>query len=138
MNRPKLHKTIGNKHIYLATDIDPLLDELESLRDERQPFPTLEEFMEFGLDGKSLGETYSYFAQFKTRPIEVMPEVGERYEGRDKHTRHWIEGKLGFFTINGNLCSEIRPIQTPTRNEVIAKAKELGLTDSEIEVLKRK
>jgi hypothetical protein len=138
MKRP--NKFTVNPDSYLTSDIDPLLDELQQLRNA-EPFPTREEFEKWWMQAE-LGESviesmYDYFAQFKTRTIEVMPEVGREYEATTVDGRT-ISGELmGFFigSDEAEYCKSIRPITTPTRDEVIAKCKALGLSDSEIEVL---
>jgi hypothetical protein len=134
MKRPKIHPTSHNRNAYLASDIDPLLDELESLRGA-QEFPTLQEFEEwYSHGGNGAFDIYDYFAQFKTRTIEVMPEVGKEYE-LSTNGKDWEIIPLSAFYVSGGYYYHIRPIATPTRDEVIKRAKELGLTDSEIEVL---
>ncbi len=137
MKRPKIHPTSHNRNAYLAIDIDPLLDELESLRGA-QEFPTLQEFQMWWM-GTEIGDSptetiYKYLAQFKTRTIEVMPEVGKEYE-LSTNGKDWEIIPLSAFYVSGGYYYHIRPIATPTRDEVIKRAKELGLTDSEIEVL---
>ena len=121
---------------YRESDIDPLLDELEALRNA-EPFPSLEEVSKyFKGDGvfHQITDVYNYFAKFKTRTIEVMPEVGKEYEF--KNGDFWCRKVFdGFMSTDEWICKTIRPISTPNRDEVIAKAKELGLTDSELEVL---
>ena len=130
MKRPK--KFTVNPDSYLATDIDPLLDELEALRGYEK-FPTLQEFAKWtGFCERNVGDIYDYFKAFKT--IEVMPEVGREYEF--KNGNFWCRKVFdGFMSTDEWICKTIRPISTPNRDEVIAKAKELGLTDSELEVL---
>jgi hypothetical protein len=132
MKRPK--KFTVNPDSYLATDIDPLLDELQQLRNA-EPFPTLEEFKEWHAHSNPSRRTYNYFAKFKTRTIEVMPEVGREYEFSDDG-KEWDKDKLLRFESEHEFYTHIRPISTPTRDEVIKRAKELGLTDEEIEALK--
>jgi hypothetical protein len=135
MKRP--NKFTVNPDSYLTSDIDPLLDELQQLRNA-EPFPTREEFekwWDYAKPGEIIRKNiYSYFAQFKTRTIEVMPEVEKEYEfssdGKEwnKEILICFEGYYGYY-------KHIRPIATPTRDEVLKKAKELGLTEAEIEVL---
>jgi hypothetical protein len=134
----RLKKFTVNPDSYLATDIDPLLDELQQLRNA-EPFPTLEEFKEWHAHSNPSRRTYNYFAKFKTRTIEVFPEVGKEYEIPIKNGAYKaIFNGFEILTNNGNfseIVTHIRPIATPTRDEVIAKAKELGLTQAELEVL---
>ena len=134
MKRPK--KFTVNPDSYLATGIDPLLDELEALRDA-EPFPTLEEFQKIVVHSKTSREIYDYFKAFKTRTIEVMPEVWKEYNATTVDGRA-ISGELMGFLIGSDeaeYCKSIRPISTPTRESVLKRAKELGLTQAEIEVL---
>jgi hypothetical protein len=131
MKRPK--KFTVNPDSYLATDIDPLLDELQQLRNA-EPFPTLEEFKEWHAHSNPSRRTYNYFAKFKTRTIEVMPELGKMYEFSDDGNQ-WDRDKLVRFESEYEFYTHIRPIPTPTRDEVIKRAKELGLTEAELEVL---
>jgi len=131
MKRPK--KFTVNPDSYLATDIDPLLDELQQLRNA-EPFPTLEEFKEWHAHSNPSRRTYNYFAKFKTRTIEVMPEVGKEYEF-STNGKDWEIIPLSAFYVSGGYYYHIRPIATPNRDEVIAKARELGLTQAELEVL---
>jgi hypothetical protein len=100
----------------------------------RKRFPTLQEFREWTYANEvGTAEIYEYFSN--TNRME-MPEVGQEYEfsndGADWSIGmlrgFWAEGYVGYFTL-------IRPITTPNRDEVIAKAKALGLTDAEIEAL---
>jgi hypothetical protein len=120
---------------YKCEEIDPLLDELEALRNA-EPFPTFEEYEKWWDCAKPREiirkNIYSYFAKFKT--IEVMPEVGREYEGVKNSNGEVIRGQLDL-VIDGYPCRFIRPIATPTREYVIAKAKELGLSEAELEVL---
>jgi hypothetical protein len=100
----------------------------------RKRFPTLQEFREWG--GKKLrnwAEIYEYFSN--TNRVE-MPESGQYYEFSSDGVS-WVKLKFwGFSCANqvGNF-THIRPITIPTRDEVIAKCKALGLTDEEIEAL---
>jgi hypothetical protein len=132
MKRPK--KFTVNPDSYLATDIDPLLDELEALRGYEK-FPTLQEFAKWtGFCERNVGDIYDYFKAFKT--IEVMPEVGREYEFSNDGHKWYNANHHGFISsLHSRIFDHIRPIATPNRDEVIAKAKELGLTDSELEVL---
>jgi hypothetical protein len=130
MKRPK--KFTVNPDSYLATDIDPLLDELEALRGYEK-FPTLQEFAKWtGFCERNVGDIYDYFKAFKT--IEVMPEVGREYEF-SSDGKEWDKDKLLRFESEHEFYKHIRPIATPTRDEVIKRAKELGLTEAELEVL---
>jgi hypothetical protein len=180
MKRPK--KFTVNPDSYLATDIDPLLDELEALRGAEE-FPTLEEFEEWYSNVIiEISDIYDYFKAFKTRQIHpndenfnlkefielflsgiggnpdsvllyqafdmhvrkalgidenycyVFPEVGWEYEFSDDG-ENWHKDTLDGFDTDAEIYIHIRPIATPTRDEVIAKAKELGLTEAELEVL---
>jgi hypothetical protein len=102
-----------------------------------EEFPTLEEFEEWYSNVIiEISDIYDYFKAFKTRTIEVMPEVGKEYEGKSTFNGEWFKGKLIGFNIGHSVCDTIRPISTPTRDEVIKRAKELGLSDAEIETLK--
>jgi hypothetical protein len=101
----------------------------------RKRFPTLQEFREWSYANEvGTAEIYEYFSN--TNRVE-MPEVGQEYEfsndGADWSigvlSKFWVEGYVGYFT-------HIRPITTPTRDEVLQKCKALGLTDEELEVLK--
>jgi hypothetical protein len=136
MKRPK--KFTVNPDSYLATDIDLILDKLEALRCA-EPFPTLEEFPTqqdfidwYKVEGANMIGIYNYFKAFKT--IEVMPEVGREYEFSDDG-KEWDKDKLLRFESEHEFYKSIRPISTPTRDEVIKRAKELGLTEAELEVL---
>ncbi len=130
----KLKKFTVNPKSYLASDIDPLLDELETLRGAEE-FPTLDEFKKwYNQLGITAVDIYSYFARLKTRTIEVMPEVGWEYEFSDDG-ENWHKDILDGFDTDAEIYIYIRLIETPTRDEVIAKAKELGLTETELEVL---
>jgi hypothetical protein len=133
MKRPK--KFTVNPDSYLASDIDPLLDELEAFRGAEE-FPTLEEYEKWWDCAKPREiirkNIYSYFAKFKTR--EVFPEVGREYEFSDDG-KEWDKDKLLRFESEHEFYKHIRPIATPTRDEVIKRAKELGLTEAELEVL---
>jgi len=132
----KLKKFTVNPDSYLATDIKPLMDELEALRGAEE-FPTQQDFIDwYKIEGANMIGIYEYFSQFKTRTIEVMPEVGKEYEGKSTFNGEWFKGKLIGFNIGHSVCDTIRPISTPTRDEVIKRAKELGLSDAEIETLK--
>ncbi len=101
----------------------------------QKEFPTLEEFSKWYYeDTTSAADIYNYF---KDRVRTVMPEVGKEYEATTVVGRT-IKGELlGFFVgfNEAEYCKSIRPIPAPTRDEVLAKAKKLGLTDEEIEVL---
>jgi hypothetical protein len=131
----KLKKFTVNPDSYLATDIKPLMDELEALRGAEE-FPTQQDFIDwYKIEGANMIGIYEYFSQFKTRTIEVMPEVGKEYEGKSTFNGEWFKGKLIGFNIEHSVCDTIRPIATPTRDEVIKRAKELGLTEAELEVL---
>jgi hypothetical protein len=100
---------------------------------EQKEFPTYEEFHEWSYANKAtIDEVYNYFAD---RVRTVMPEVGKEYEATTVDGRTW-RGKLYYFVIDGIRCKSIRPITIPTRDEVLAKCKALGLTDEELEVLK--
>jgi len=101
----------------------------------RKRFPTLQEFREWTYANEvGTAEIYEYFSN--TNRVE-MPEVGQEYEFSSDGVS-WVKLKFwGFSCANqvGNF-THIRPITTPTRDEVIAKAKALGLTEEELEVLK--
>jgi hypothetical protein len=130
----RLKKFTVNPDSYLATDIKPLMDELEALRGAEE-FPTQQDFIDwYKIGGANMIGIYEYFSQFKTRTIEVMPEVGWEYEFSDDG-ENWHKDTLDGFDTDAEIYIYIRPIQTPTRDEVIAKAKELGLTEAELEVL---
>ena len=117
---------------YKCEDIDPLLDELEALR-EAEEFPTQQDFIDwYKVEGANMIGIYNYFKAFKT--IEVMPEVGREYEFSDDG-KEWDKDKLLRFESEHEFYKSIRPISTPTRDEVIKRAKELGLTEAELEVL---
>ena len=130
MKRPK--KFTVNPDSYLTSDIDPLLDELEALRGAEE-FPTQQDFIDwYKVKGANMIGIYNYFKAFKT--IEVMPEVGREYEF--KNGNFWCRKVFdGFMSTDEWICKVIRPITTPTRDEVIKRAKELGLTQAELEVL---
>ena len=108
----------------------------------RKRFPTLQEFKAWSFDkGAVSGEDiYNYFSN--TNRVE-MPEVGQEYEF-SVDGENWFKTKLKAFMVspvyrNSNIesiASHIRPITTPTRDEVLAKCKALGLTDAELEALK--
>ena len=119
---------------YLATDIDPLLDELEQLRGAEE-FPTLEEFEEWYSNVIiEISDIYDYFKAFKTR--EVFPEVGKEYEFSNDGHKWYNANHHGFISsLHSRIFDYIRPISTPTRDEVIKRAKELGLSEAELEVL---
>jgi len=120
---------------YKCEDIDPLLDELEALR-EAEEFPTQQDFIDwYKVEGANMIGIYNYFKAFKTQTIEVMPEVGREYEGVTYGGDEVARGRLTSFEIHGFECKSIRPISTPTRESVLKRAKELGLTQAEIEVL---
>ena len=125
---------------------------------KRKRFPTLQEFREWSYANEvGTAEIYEYFSN--TNRVE-MPEAGQEYEftvdifgeikthigvlnyfeftktisierGVDKKGKQFRD----ITTLTGKAIS-IRPITTPTRDEVLAKCKALGLTDAELEVLK--
>jgi hypothetical protein len=101
----------------------------------RKRFPTLQEFREWTYANEvGTAEIYEYFSN--TNRVE-MPESGQYYEFSSDGVS-WVKLKFwGFSCANqvGNF-THIRPIATPTRDEVLAKAKALGLTEEELEVLK--
>jgi hypothetical protein len=144
MKRPNKYpaydsKTKTETPYYLCSDINPLLDELESLSSqvkldnskptEAKPFPTFEKVVEWYVKNKKGGlcDIYKYFSQFR---YEVMPEVGKLYRFSSDGVT-WVNFKLKSF--NGEFFL-IRPIQTPTREEVIEKARQV-LSEEEIEIL---
>jgi hypothetical protein len=100
----------------------------------RKRFPTLQEFREWSYANEvGTAEIYEYFSN--TNRVE-MPEVGQEYEFSHNGII-WFKDKLVHYeTRNCVNATHIRPITTPTRDEVIAKCKALGLTDAELEVLK--
>jgi hypothetical protein len=106
----------------------------------RKRFPTLQEFREWTYANEvGTAEIYEYFSN--TNRVE-MPEVGKLYEF-SLDGENWHKNKLWFFVTpniatpdDGTGYLHIRPITTPTRDEVLAKCKALGLTDAELEVLK--
>ena len=121
---------------YRESDIDLILDKLEALRGAEE-FPKFNDFVEWATQQKThphYPEVYNYFAQFKTRTIEVMPDVWREYEFSDDG-ENWHKDILAGFDTDAEIYIYIRPIQTPNRDEVIAKAKELGLTEAEIAIL---
>jgi len=65
--------------------------------------------------------------------------VGREYEIPIKNGAYKaILNGFEILTNNGNasqIVTYIHPITTPTRDEVLKKAKELGLTEAELEVL---
>jgi hypothetical protein len=134
----RLKKFTVNPDSYLATDIDPLLDELEALRGAEE-FPKFNDFVEWATQQKThphYPEVYNYFAQFKTRTIEVMPEVGREYEFSNDGHKWYNANHHGFISsLHSRIFDHIRPIATPNRDEVIKRAKELGLSEAELEVL---
>jgi hypothetical protein len=93
-----------------------------------KPFPTLEEFRTWlCFKYRRYNAIYEYFSQFR---YEKMPEVGKAYEfSHDGVT--WVNFKLKSF--NGEFFL-IRPIQTPSREEVIEKARQV-LSEDEIAIL---
>jgi hypothetical protein len=127
---------------YRTTDIDPFLDELESLRSQvnldnsnpagAKPFPSLQEFLNWvNWENTSTIDIYNYFSQFR---YEKMPEVGKEYEGLRASADEWVKGALNFLPIDGYSCRAIRPIQAPTREEVIEKVRQV-LSEEEIAIL---
>ena len=120
---------------YRESDIDLILDKLEALRGAEE-FPTLDEFKKwYNQIGITAVDIYNYFLnRLKTRTIEVMPELGKMYEFSDDGNQ-WDRDKLVRFESEYEFYTHIRPIPKLTRDEVITKAKELGLTEAELEVL---
>jgi hypothetical protein len=100
----------------------------------QKEFPTYDEFYTwYKLEQPGASSIWDYFAD---RVRTVMPEVGQEYEGLRASADEWVKGTLNFIAIDGYSCRAIRPITTPTRDEVIAKCRALGLTEEELEVLK--
>ena len=140
MERPsKIRQCINGELIdtYRTADIDPLLDELEALRGAGE-FPTENEFSDFmKLHYKFFvgyeQYIYNYFRN-RVRTIESMPEVGKEYEGLRASADEWVKGKLNFLNIGGTVCRAIRPIQPPTRESIIEKARQV-LSEEEINIL---
>jgi hypothetical protein len=105
----------------------------------RKRFPTLQEFREWTYANEvGTAEIYEYFSN--TNRVE-MPEVGQEYEFGSHDGTEIHRGILNHFTYRTarggfNSADFIRPITTPTRDEVLQKCKALGLTDEELEVLK--
>jgi hypothetical protein len=150
MKRPsKIRQCIEGELIdtYRTTDIDPLLDEFESLRSQVnldnsnltgvKPFPSLEEFLNWvNWKNTSTIDIHDYFSQFR---YEKMPEVGKEYEGTNMDGEI-IRGELADFKLlnkDGKIIGwteTLRPIQTPTREEVIEKARQV-LSEDEIAIL---
>jgi hypothetical protein len=103
-----------------------------------KPFPTLEEF-EHWWNAEPVSDTIgflerirNYFKAFKT--IEVMPEVGKEYEF-SHYGEKWFHGVFKGFVASGHReFKHIRPIQTPTREEIIEKSRRV-LTEEEIAIL---
>jgi hypothetical protein len=106
-----------------------------ALKTDTKPFPTLRDFLDWELGGKKLGQIYDYFSGFRY-DIELMPEVGKEYEGTSYSGDRVVQGKLLSFRIDDCNCQSIRPIQIPTHDEVLEKAKQLGLTETEIQILR--
>ena len=104
---------------------------------EQKEFPTYEEFTKWlqisGFGGRNAHVATEMHNYFRDRVRTVMPEVGQEYEGIGLATGVLWRGKLDHFVIAGIKCKSIR--LTPTRDDVIKKAKALGLSDAEIEVL---
>jgi hypothetical protein len=125
MKRPELY--IINPKLYLATDIDPLLDELEQLKAEKKPFPSLEEFEKWVIEAGSYSQwfdiVYDYFSQFQYEET-VFPKVGDMVEGESIHSGTTEKGEIDCTVIKGRsgnhfYIKNIRPVTTPTREEVI-------------------
>jgi hypothetical protein len=145
MKRPsKIRQCIEGELIdtYRTHEIDPLLDELEKLRSQvnldnsnptgTKPFPSLEEFRTWlCFKSRRYDAIYEYFSQFRYE-TEVMPEVGKEYEFHDGVT--WVRYKLNSFNAGHGGYYHIRPIQTPTRESIIEKARTV-LSHEEIKIL---
>jgi hypothetical protein len=113
-----------DRTVYRTTDIDPLLDELEQMKAEKKPFPSLEEFKEwfkrFDLPFNLMELIHSYFSQFQYEKT-VFPKVGDTVEG-ETHYGYKIVGRLtSFYVYNDETLHvyAIRPVTTPSREEVI-------------------
>jgi len=131
----------------IADIISPLVDRLEQLSsqakldnsnpNETKPFPTLQEYLDSGVNfGSNISEysrisIYYYFSQFR---YEKMPEVGKEYKGKSTFNGEWFKGKLIGFNIGHTVCDTIRPITTPTRESIIEKARQV-LSEDELNIL---
>jgi hypothetical protein len=134
MKRPKIRHPFGRQRgdYYLATDIDPLLDELEQMKAEKKPFPSLEEFTKWYQDNTEflnwgvsfyLKPILQYFSQFQYEKT-VFPKVGDMVEGESIHSGTTEKGEIDCTVIKGRsgnhfYIKNIRPVTTPTREEVI-------------------
>jgi len=101
----------------------------------QKEFPTYDEFYTwYKMEQPGASSILDYFAD---RVRTVMPEVGKLYEVGMQSDEWEVDMLLGFKMAKcpSITYNYIRPIITPTRDEVIKKAKALGLTDAEIEVL---
>jgi hypothetical protein len=128
------------RYFYACNDIDPLLDELEALRN-RQTFPTWEEFQEW-LVGKTKPSYETIYNYFKSR---IQPlEIGREYEFQHLPEQGWYRKKLlGFKTTDSPLIwQSIRPIQAdpiqdPIQNviDILKSIREWSIGDNEYEAL---
>jgi hypothetical protein len=99
-----------------------------------KPFPTLEEFREWSQQNHAFLTNdliYNYFKD-RVRTVMVMPEVGKEYEFHDGIT--WVRYKLNSFNAGHGGYYHIRPIQPPSRESIIEKARQV-LGEDEINIL---
>lgn len=147
MKRPEKHMLMTGVGMadkgYKCTDIDPLLDELMQYRSKypdpyrlisgerivtgnMKPapnFPTLEEFSEwYYYENRTNKEIYDYFSQFQYE-TKVFPKVGEVYELYDEEDDEWYYDELVSFCGKSYVGSYIRPISTPTREDILTAIK---------------
>lgn len=133
MERPKkyfAHELHPGTPVFKFGSINPLLHELEQLKADKKPFPSLDEFKEWWInvliDKNTSNWEYiihEYFAQFQYERT-VFPKVGEEYEFRSDYVNTWFKGELVRFSVRTDKYgvtgeTEIRPVTRPTREEVI-------------------
>jgi hypothetical protein len=100
----------------------------------RKRFPTLQEFREWSYANEvGTAEIYEYFSNMNR--VEALV-AGQEYEFSLDGEVWFKDSFRSYESENHRHMTHIRPITTPTRDEVLAKAKALGLTDAELEVLK--
>jgi hypothetical protein len=104
-----------------------------------KPFPSFDEYYDWRKEQCAYlhsDKYYDYFSQFR---YEKMPEVGKEYEGTNMDGEI-IRGELADFKLlnkDGKIIGwteTLRPIQTPTREEIIEKARQV-LSEDEINIL---
>jgi hypothetical protein len=93
---------------------------------DKNPFPSLDEFREWYLNrARYFTDIYKYFSQFQYEKT-VFPKVGDMVEGESIHSGTTEKGEIDCTVIKGRsgnhfYIKNIRPVTTPTREEVIAQ-----------------